>query len=116
LFIVEDLGVGDAGAVVERGVDEAVADCRALHRRRPATAVYPPPAAAGRDAGDLLDVDVDHLTGSITLIATWRLGVRRSVTAVEPTETFTTQDRLHRRRRQSELVTNVGGTPPMPMA
>ena len=34
-----------------------------------------------------------------------------SITTVKPTETFSMQDRLHRRRGEAEFVTDVGGTP-----
>ena len=61
LFVVEDLGVGEAGAVIERSVDEPVADT-CVTAGGAGTATVEPPAAAVRDAGDLLDVNVDQLT------------------------------------------------------
>src|SRR3954462_9559979 len=96
LFVAVDLGVGEATAVIEDGVDEPVAGGRALHPRCLAATVNAP-AATGRDARDLLDIDMDQLTGPLALIAARPLPRRGPVTAIEPAKAFTVQDRLHRR-------------------
>lgn len=71
-FIVVDLGVCDAGVVVDDGVDEGVADQRVpvlalapvqVRCRAVLPALGPadePPAAADRDVAELLHVDVDQ--------------------------------------------------------
>src|SRR6201999_2395992 len=65
-FVVMDLGVGQTGVVVDRGVDEVIAvapasDCFAAAVRWP--------AASGGDATQFLDVDVDHRARRRVLIA-----------------------------------------------
>ena len=97
LFIVEDLGVGEAGAVADGGVGEPVAGRRTLHRWC-LSADMDAPAAASWDAGDLLDVDVDQLTWLIPLVATRRLDRGGPVSGIESAESLSAQDRLHRRR------------------
>jgi hypothetical protein len=72
-----------------------------------------PPAAAGGDAGDLLDVDVDQLAGPFALIATHRFDVGGAIAVIEPAEPFTVEDRLHRGGGEVEFVSDVGGTPSM---
>jgi hypothetical protein len=113
LFVGEDLGVGEAGAVVDGGVDEPIAGAGALHDGCLAAAVDPP-SAAGRDAGDLLDVNVDQLAGPVALRAANRFDVGSAITGIEPAETLTAQDGLHRRGSQAELMTDVGSAPTMP--
>jgi len=94
LFIGEDLAVGKAGPVVDRGVDVSVADGGSGAVRGLAAAVDLP-AAAGWDAGDLLHVDMNQLARTVALIAAHRLGAGGSVAAVETAQAFRTQDRLH---------------------
>src|SRR5581483_7894732 len=70
-LVIVDLAVGQTGVVVEGGVDEGVADLPAFRPGRPgrcAPAVSPP-ATAGRDLGEFLDVDVDQVTGTGVLVA-----------------------------------------------
>ena len=67
MFVVMDLGVDDAGSVIERGMDESVANRGALARRRVAAAMCSP--AAVRDPSDLLDINMDQLTGTVPDIA-----------------------------------------------
>jgi hypothetical protein len=67
VLISQDLGVGQPGGVVNRRVDVVVADPPTP--RRPGTAAVDAVAATIRDAPQLLDVDMDQLTGSGTLIA-----------------------------------------------
>ena len=63
LFVVEDLGVDEPGAVIDGGVDVAVAGIGVWPSVAVVAAAVEPPAAAVGDAGDLLDVDVDQLAG-----------------------------------------------------
>src|SRR5690606_6802248 len=81
-FVVADLGVGQARAVVDSDVDVVVAELGA----RPATppllaaagdagsAAVDTPAAAVGDAALLFDVDVDQLAGPVALVAHHRPG------------------------------------------
>jgi hypothetical protein len=80
-----------------------------------AAAVDPPAATVG-DAGELLDIDVDELAGPFPLITTSPLGVGRPVTAIQPGESGLAQDRLHGRRSQAGLVSDVISTPPALLA
>lgn len=91
-------------------MDEPVASRRAFHGRGLSAAVEAPTAAVG-DCGDLLDVDVDQLTGPVALVADDRSG-RCTVADVEATDTVGTQDALHRRRGETDFVANVVGAPP----
>ena len=61
-LVGQDFGVGEAAVVVDGGVQVGVAE-RASCARRGGPAVDPV-AAAGGDAAELLDVDVDQLTGA----------------------------------------------------
>ncbi len=109
-LVVVDLGVHESGAVIDGGVDVAVTDpgvaagggrCRGRGS----------PAAAVGDPGDLLDVDMDQLAGTVALVAAhWFGSVARSP-SIEPAEALGVEDRLHRRRRQAELVGDVIGAP-----
>ena len=109
LLVVEDLGVDEPGAVIERGVDVAVAGSAAAVMGGVAAAVDPPAAAVG-DRGDLLDVDVDQLAWPFALIAPTG-SVGGPVTAVESAAPCGVEDRLHRRRGQPDLVGDVVGAP-----
>lgn len=110
LFIVVDLGVGQAAAVV--GVDEPVARSGALDRWCLATSVDAP-AATGGNAGDLLHVDVGQLTRPAALITRRWLRGGGAVASVETAATMAMQDGLDRRGSQAELVGEVGCTPAM---
>src|SRR5207244_5277445 len=91
----EDVGVGEAGGVVDANVDELPAD-------RPATASlavgarvgvvlaggHPVTGALGVDPAELLDVDVDELTGTGSLISDCRLQAQ----AHEPTQPAAGED------------------------
>ena len=114
LFVVEDLGVGDAGAVIDSGVDVSIANVAVPAMSVVAASVDPLAASVG-DPGQLLDVDVHQLTGTIALIATRRLS-GGSVTTVETGESLGAQHRLHRRCRKAELVADVISAPTMPAA
>ena len=67
LFVVEDLGVGDAGPVVDSGVDVAVTDTGMAPVRVVASSMETPATAIG-DPGNLLDIDVDQLARRVPLI------------------------------------------------
>ena len=86
LFVVVDLGVDEAGAVID-----ARSGCSGSRRRMAVGGAswprpwirQPPPSGI---AGDLLDVDVDELAGPFTLVAAHRLGVGGPVAAIEPAQ------------------------------
>jgi hypothetical protein len=110
LFVIEDLGVGHAGAVIDGGVQVAVAD--AAVSAGPvggATSVHSPSASVA-DRGELLDVDVDEFSRPFALIAPNRLG-GGPVTAVDSSQSYGAQDRLDRRRGQAQLETDVIRSP-----
>jgi hypothetical protein len=82
LLVVEDLGVGQARGVVDGDVDELPAGQTAL----PASGITNPPdgvpahvitadpvPGAANDAAKLLDIDVDQLARTLTLITLGRL-------------------------------------------
>ena len=60
LLVGKDLGVADAGVVIDRDVDVVVTDPASLDLLR---AAMGPPAAAVRDASELLDVQMDQFPG-----------------------------------------------------
>jgi hypothetical protein len=110
LLVVEDLGVGQAGAVVQSGVQEPVADRGPPALRCPASAVDPP-AAPVRDAGEFLDIDMDQLAGPVPLVSAHRLPVGGTVAPIEPAEPGPTQDRLHGRGGEPGLMGDVTSAP-----
>ncbi|MEA3213880.1 MAG: hypothetical protein QOJ19_36, partial [Acidimicrobiia bacterium] len=101
LVVVEDLGVRHPGAVVERGVQVAVADAPA---GCPAAAVELPAAAVG-DGRQFLDVNVDELARTFPLIAPHRrLGACGPITPVETGQSGPAQNGLHGRGGQADLL------------
>ena len=66
MFFVQDLGVDDAGVVIDSGVDVAVARSGSALNVAPTVSA---PAATVGDASDLLGVDMDQLVGPVALIA-----------------------------------------------
>src|SRR4051812_1129706 len=102
LFVVEDLGVHEAGAVIDGAVQVPVAGTAVVAGRGVATAVHPP-AATQRDRCEFLHVDVDEFTGPFTLIAAHWRPVGRSVATIEAGAAFSTQDALHRRCCDTDL-------------
>jgi hypothetical protein len=80
-----DLGIGQPGVVIDGGVDEAMADQRVVMAAALAAGAVSlavalsagpaqePVAARGRDPAQLLDIDVDQLTGMGVLVAADRL-------------------------------------------
>ena len=107
-FVVVDLGVHEAGAVIECRVDEPVASSAVA-----AAATVEPPAAAVGDPTDLLHIDVDELTRPVALIAADRFDVGGPVSAIEPAAARGVQDPLHRRRRQARFVGQAVRAPTM---
>ena len=105
-FVVEVLAVGQAGAVVEGGVQVAVAGFGA--RRGRLAAPVDAPAAAEGDGGQLLDVHVDEFTRAFALI-THRRRFGGAVAAVQAPEARLGEDLLHRRRRHADFVGDPGG-------
>ena len=68
------------------------------------------PSTVG-DPGDLLHLDMDELTRPVTLEATnWR-SAGGAVTSIQPGQSFGTQDLLHRRRSEAELMGDVVSSP-----
>ena len=92
LLVVEDLGVGKAGAVVDGAVEVAIAGTAVALGAIPTPSVKAPAAALG-DGGQLLDVDEDELARALALVAAD--GRARPVTAIEPADALGGQDRLH---------------------
>ena len=109
LLVVEDLGVDEPAAVIERGVDVAVASSGPAVMSGVAATVELP-AAAVRDGSDLLDVDVDQLTWLFPLVAHDRLAAG-PVTAVQAAAAGGVEDRLHRRRGELDVVGDAVGAP-----
>lgn len=114
------LDVGDAGVVVDHGVQKARPDhrvaplaarCAGASDRGAAVllALLPadvtPPATVG-DLPELLDVDVDHVAGPFVFVATDRFPCRpvEMDQAVDPAPD---QDRVDRRGRHPQTVTNL---------
>ena len=107
-LIVVDLGVGDAGVVIDGGVHERSADLRAGCRRacRCAVAVAlsaaeVTPAAAVGDVAELLHIDVQQCAGMIVFVAADRL-TGRPVEVGEPIQAAADQHRVHRRGRHTQ--------------
>ena len=110
LFVVEDLGVHDPGAVIERCVQEPVAATSGDAALVVVTAASGSPAAAVGDRGELLHIDVDQLTGPLALVAAHR-SCGCAVTSVKASEASLAKDVLHGRRCETDLVRDVLGAP-----
>ena len=95
MLVCEDLGVDDAGAVVDGSVDVAVAGTAMTVITVVASSSTPPAAPIG-DPGQFLDVNMDELTGVFPFITVDRCGIGGSVTPVETTHTSLIEDLLHR--------------------
>jgi hypothetical protein len=111
LLVVEDLGVGETGAVIERSVQVAVAGAGSFGGWCVASAVDLPTTPFG-DPTELFDIDVDQLARPIALIAL-RLLRGGAVAAIEPAHALRAQDRLHGRCREPGFVRDVISTPAM---
>jgi len=71
------------------------------------------PASTERDTGQFLDVDMDQLTGPVSLIAARRLRRRGPIADIKTPKPGLAKDRLNRRRCQADLMGDVVGTPPV---
>ena len=118
-----DLGVGDAGVVVDDGVHERGADLRVRGWLRSRSgrrwrsrllvallAADVAPAAAVGDVAELLDVDVEHRAGVVVLVAADRLA-GDPVDVGEPVDPAPDQHRVHGRGGQPELRRRSGPAP-----
>jgi hypothetical protein len=122
-LVVVDLGVGDAGVVVDDGVDEGVAHLRAVPflwlpgRRCPFLvalgAADVAPAAALWDVSELLHVHVEQRAGVGVLVAANRL-TGRSVDVRQPVQPRRGEDAVHRRRRDTVPRRELNGPFPQP--
>ena len=70
-----------------------------------------PPASAVGDRGELLDIDMDQLAGPVPLVALHRDRGDGTVADIEATQAGLTQDALHRRRCDPDLMSDVISTP-----
>src|SRR5262245_2313744 len=100
-LVIEDFAVGDAAVTVDRGVDERVTDT-GVAMVAVVTASVRSPAAAGRDAPQFLDVDLDEFAGTVVLDPSPDHGSGRPVHPRDPIETATAQDPMNRRGGQLE--------------
>lgn len=96
---VEDFGVGNPAVVVDHRVTELIADglfgSSILHSDRP-------PAAAVRHTSQLLDVDMNQLTGTVFDISDWDTG--GSVEVTQPVQASTFQHGVDRRPGHAETA------------
>jgi hypothetical protein len=111
LFVIEDLGVDEAGPVIQGGVEEAVTSPAVAMVQVRSSPVEPPPATRG-DRSELLDVDVDELARVVPLVAAHGPWIGRSITTIEWPHAGCAQDVLHRRCRQPDLERDPVGAPP----
>ena len=112
-LVVQDLRIGDAGTVVDGGVDVPVPGIAAPGRLLAVVAASPgSPSAPVGDPGQLFDVDMDQLTRRVALIPFrwWFIG--GSVASIQPTQPGTAQDVVHRGGSQPDLEPDVVCTPP----
>ena len=121
-LIRQDLGVSEAGVVIQGGVQVAVAQDRVAVagalRAGMGLAVTPAldvaqdtPATAVGDVTELLDVHVDQLAGPGALIAADR-HPGGPVQACQPRAAVTAQHRVHRRGRHAQPEADPGGAQP----
>ncbi len=106
-----DLGIGNPGTVIDRGVEVAVAGAAMAMRCVIATTMHFP-APVRRDRGDLLDANMNQFAWPVALIADHGFTVLGSVTPIKTDHAFSTQDRLNGRSRHAEFVSDVISAPP----
>jgi hypothetical protein len=95
-----DLDVGPPGTIVDRDVEIVVAISSMVRPScRPATE---PVSAPSGDPAQLLHVDVDELTGTLTFISDRDGG--GSIEGREPRESLSSEHRVDRRARMTELI------------
>ncbi|GAA5059227.1 hypothetical protein GCM10023336_34820 [Streptomyces similanensis] len=124
LLVGEDLAAGEAGAVVDGGVEAAVAQVgAAVDGARPGSvavrgavaaslgpAVGPVPAAVG-DVAQLLDVDVDEFAGPVAFVAAHDTA-RGAVQMGQAGQTVARQHAVHGGGHQVQEVRDAGRPPP----
>ena len=109
LLIGEDLAVGQAGAVIDRGVDVAVPGPRAgLTSGRAAEGLVP--AAVG-DVAEFLDVDVDQVTRRLVFGAANHVS-GGAVGPGQPVEPVADQNPVHGGRVQTQQAGDTRRSPP----
>lgn len=119
-FVVVDLGVGDAGMVVDDGVDVGLAHQRVavlvlgLARGGGAVllALLPAdvaPAAAVGDVAELLHVDVQHRPGVVVLVAADQLS-GCPVDMRKPVQVRVDEDPVNRRRSDPQPASELHGS------
>jgi hypothetical protein len=114
-----DLGIGKAGMIIDRGVDEPMADQWIVMAAAPAAgpvgpAVPPsagpaqePVAAPGGDVAQLLDIDMNEVAGLVVLVAAHRLA-GRPVQMGETADPAADQHGMHGRGGQPDLRGDLG--------
>ena len=121
-FVVVDLGVGDAGVVVDDGVDVGLAHQRVVvlvpglaRCGRPVllslSAADVAPASAVGDVAELLHVDVEHRAGMVVLIASDGFA-RGAVDVREPVQVRVGQDPVNCRRSDPQPASELHGSFP----
>src|SRR6185295_2447743 len=102
-----DLGEGDAGVIVDGDMDELPSG--------PFVAAALPiaggPVAGAREAAELLDIEVDHLSGLLALVAAHRRG---RLQRADPVETQSLEDTANRGRRNAKLGGDLLAGAPRP--
>jgi hypothetical protein len=110
LLVPVDLAVDEASAVVDGGVDVAIARTAVAAMAIVAPAVEAPAAAVG-DGADLLHVDVDELARPFPLVALHRPAAG-PVPPVEAAEACSPEDYPHGGGGQVDLEGDAIGAPP----
>src|SRR6266849_4913551 len=97
LLIGQDLGEGDTGMVVNADVDELPTDATTVALAGP---VSGDPMADLVEAAELLDIDVDHVAGVLSLVTTHRLS---RLQVAHPVQPQASQDATDSRRRYRQV-------------
>jgi hypothetical protein len=97
LFVVEDLGIDESAAVVERAVEVAVAGVAVTATGFGASTMRAPSTTLG-DPREFLHIHMDQLARTFALVTTHRCPVGGPVTSIQTATTLGAQDRTHRRR------------------
>ena len=107
-LVGEDLAVGEAGVVVDHGVDVSVANA-AVAVMAVATAAVDAPAAAWGDAAQLLDVHVEQVSGPGVLVAAADHPPGRPVQPAEAVEAEPAEHAVYGRRGHAQPPGDAGG-------
>jgi len=111
LLVAQDLGVHDAGPVIDGGVEVAVAGVAVPGMFSFIASPSAAPAAPLRDPSKFLDVNVDQFPGEIPLIPLRCRGVGGPVPPIETTQTRPGEDLLNGRSGQPDLEPDMVRTP-----